>query len=206
MRNPPYQWGLFPPFGFFNRVTAHHKEQLAQSVNSEADGASLFAIRSHRFPFTQSSREQERRARAILGHCNVCYSAISSSNCRGRGILYISSIEAQQLQLAWHVVGVFKGGVVATSVSKKKKNNKQKKATHTLTPLHKFAKMHLCRIMPLHFLSLILCTPYHTRGKLLCSKSVTLFSAARQHHAWSHWFRRESAAVNNYCLDVVYVN
>lgn len=154
MRNPPYQWGLFPPFGFFNRVTAHHKEQLAQSVNSEADGASLFAIRSHRFLFTQSSREQERRARAILGHCNVCYSAISSSNCRGRGILYISSIEAQQLQLAWHVVGVFKGGVVATSVSKKKK--KLKKITNRKKPP---TRSHLCiNLQKCIFVASCLCT------------------------------------------------
>lgn len=97
--------------------------------------------------------------------------ALRHNSCSWHGMWWVCLREVWWLQ------------VYQKKKNKLKKNNKQKKATHTLTPLHKFAKMHLCRIMPLHFLSLILCTPYHTRGKLLCSKSVTLFSAARQHHA-----------------------
>lgn len=99
-----------------------------QTVNLKADGASLFTIPLHHFLFTQFSCEQKGDQVAILGHRNVLYSAICSSNCRPSGIFDIFCIEARQLQLAWHAVGVFKGGVVAKRVSE---NNLLLRATHT---------------------------------------------------------------------------
>lgn len=55
------------------------------------------------------------------------------------GIFDISSIEARQLQLAWHAVGVFKGGVAAKRVSE---TNPPPRATPTRAPKHENTQMH----------------------------------------------------------------
>lgn len=86
------------------------------------------------------------------------YSAICSSNCSARGIFYISCIEAQQLQLAWHVVGVFKGGVATKRVSK---SNLPLRATHTREHLRINTQQNAHRVTPTcsqsHSLLLFLC-------------------------------------------------
>lgn len=132
VRNPPHQWGLFPPFGFFNRGNStsegaacrkHNLSTRRQFIHGSLSSVSIYSV----------FLGVERGPSAILGHRNVLYSAICSSNCRVRGIFYIFCIEAQQLQLAWHAVGVFKGGVAAKRVSK---NNLPPRATHTRAPTH----------------------------------------------------------------------
>lgn len=49
----------------------------------------------------------------------------------GRGIFDISSIEAQQLQLAWHVVGVLKGGVGVKRGVRDRPPAEEQPGTHT---------------------------------------------------------------------------
>lgn len=137
----PINEAFFHPLVSLTGVTAHHKEQLAQNTICQLGGRRGRFI--HDSPSSVSIYSVflgvERRPSAILGHRNVRYSAICSSNCRVRGIFYISSIEAQQLQLAWHAVGVFKGGVAAKRVSK---TNLPLRATHTRAPTHKHTQMH----------------------------------------------------------------
>lgn len=53
------------------------------------------------------------------------------------GILYVSGIETQQLQLARHAVGVFKGGVAADGVSE---YSLPLRATHTSATTHTHAR------------------------------------------------------------------
>lgn len=71
----------------------------------------------------------------------MLYSAIRGSNCGVRGIFDIFCIETQQLQLAWHAVGVSKGGGVAKRVSE---NNLPPRATHTRTPPRQRTQGHTC--------------------------------------------------------------
>lgn len=137
----PINEAFFHPLVSLTRVTAHHKEQLAQNTICQLGG------RRGRFIHDLLSSVSiysvflvvERRPSAILGHRNVRYSAICSSNCRVREIFYISCIEAQQLQLAWHAVGVFKGGVVAKRVSK---TNHPLRTIHPRAPTYKHTQMH----------------------------------------------------------------
>ncbi len=137
----PINEAFFHPLVSLTGVTAHHKEQLAQNTICQLGGRggqfihdSLSSVSIYSVFFGV-----ERGPSAILGHRNVRYSAICGSNCRVRGIFDIPSIEAQQLQLAWHAVGVFKGGVAAKRVSK---TNLPPRATHTRAPPHKHTQMH----------------------------------------------------------------
>ena len=138
---------------------------------------------------------------AILGHRNVRYSAICSSNCSARGIFYISCIEAQQLQLAWHVVGVFKGGVATKRVSE---SNLPLRATHTREHLHiNTHKMHTGLHPHVHNHTVCFCLrvkindvndiPKH-RGKFCASKFCFPLCCHSAALPWSHWFR-ESAGL-----------
>lgn len=133
----------FSPFGVVNRgnstsqgaaCTKHNLSAWRQQGQFNHDSPSSVSIYSVFIGV-------ERGPSAILGHRNVHYSAICSSNCRARGIFYISSIEAQQLQLAWHALGVFKGGVAAERVSK---TNLPLRATQTRAPKHKTHKCAGC--------------------------------------------------------------
>lgn len=138
-----------------------------QTVNLKADGASLPTIPLHHFLFTQCSCEQKGDQVAILGHHNVLYSAICSSNCRPSGIFDIFCIETQQLQLAWHAVGVFKGGVVAKRVSE---NNLPLRATHT----HLYLETYSC----------LFCTYEHT-GYNVVHKYVLFTTRQSTSGIWS---------------------
>lgn len=131
----PINEAFFHPLVSLTVVTAHQKEQLAQNTICQLGGRRGQLIHDSLSSVSIYSvfLGVERGPSAILGHRNVLYSAICSSNCRVRGIFYISCIEAQQLQLPWHAVGVFKGGVAAKRVSK---NNLPPRATHTCTPMH----------------------------------------------------------------------
>lgn len=115
----PINEAFFHTLVSLTRVTAHHKEQLAQNAICQQGGRWDCFIHDLLSSLTIYSvfLVVERQPSAILGHCNVHYSAISGSNCRGRGISYISFTETQQLQLAWHVGGC-SGGMVAKRVSK----------------------------------------------------------------------------------------
>lgn len=141
----PINEAFFHPLVSLTGVTAHHKEQLAHNticqlgdrlgkfIHDSLSSISIYSVFSG----------VERGPSAILGHRNVCYSAICSANCRVRGILYISSIEAQQLQLAWHAVGVFKGGLASKRVSK---TNLPLRATHTYAQTRTNADSLTCKV------------------------------------------------------------
>lgn len=121
---------FFHPLVSLPMVIAHQKEQLAQNTLSTwrqpGPVYSWFALIGFHLLL-----QAEMGLSAILGHRNVLYSASCNSNCRASGIFYIPCIEAQQLQLAWHAVGVFKGGVADKRVSE---NHLPPRATHTHTP------------------------------------------------------------------------
>ena len=124
---------FFHPLLSIAVVTAYQSEQLAPNTNCQLEGRRGQLI--HQSPSSLSIYSVSLRAKrgdqvAILGLRNVLYSAICSSNCRASGIFDIFCIETQQLQLAWHVVGVFRGGVVAKRVSE---NTLMPRATHTHT-------------------------------------------------------------------------
>lgn len=101
-------------------------------------------ILSHQLLFYLVFLGVEMEPCAILGHCNVRYSAICSSNCRVRGIFDISNIEAQQLQLAWHAAGVCAGGVATKRVSKPKPPPKNHPHARKHTQSHTHAHTHTC--------------------------------------------------------------
>lgn len=130
----PINEAFFHPLLSIAVVTAYQREQLAQNTNCQLAGRQTGPVYSP-FPFitfTQCSRSRKGDQVEILGHRNVLYSAICRSNCRPSGIFDTFCIETQQLRLAWHAMGVFKGGVVAKRVSE---NNLLLRATHTHTHL-----------------------------------------------------------------------
>lgn len=147
----------------------------------------------------------ERGPSAILGHCNVCHSAICSSNCRVRGIFYISSTEAQQLQLSWHVVGVLeevwqlKGCQRLTSCWAPPTGAHLYKQTHKRTRCHNHV-FGFCLHVQLNNDDDV---PKHQRGDF-APKSASLSTTAH-HHSLDLFDLEESAAVktSNICIHKV---
>lgn len=195
----PINVAFFHPLVSLTVVTAHQKEQLAQNTICQLGGrwGQLIHDSLSSVSIYSEFLGVERGPSAILGHRNVLYSAICSSNCRVRGIFYISCIEAQQLQLPWHAVGVFKGGVAAKRVSE---NNLPPRATHTCTPTHKTYRGYIHRDPHVTITQIAFCcvkiNNVHDmlkhRGKY-CALKVAPCSAATR-HPWSHCFRGESVS------------